>query len=54
MFYHVVYTNGCSCTASIVPGGEIIERDGKKFKLFYGMSSSVAMQKYSGKVAEYR
>lgn len=35
-------------------GGEIIERDGKKFKLFYGMSSATAMQKYSGGVAEYR
>ncbi|KAF4521595.1 hypothetical protein B566_EDAN001315 [Ephemera danica] len=35
-------------------GGEIIERDGKKLKLFYGMSSSTAMQKYVGGVAEYR
>ena len=25
-------------------GGELVERDGKKFKLFYGMSSSTAMQ----------
>ena len=41
-------------TVPIVTGGEVIERDGKKFKLFYGMSSSVAMQKYVGKVAEYR
>ena len=32
----------------------MIERDGKKLKQFYGMSSSVAMQKYSGKVADYR
>lgn len=39
---------------STATGGKIIERDGKKFKLFYGMSSSVAMEKYSGKVAEYR
>lgn len=43
-----------STDVSIASGGEIIERDGKKFKLFYGMSSSVAMEKYSGKVAEYR
>ena len=43
-----------SDTMHIAPGGEMIERDGKKFKLFYGMSSSVAMQKYAGKVAEYR
>ncbi|XP_065913485.1 GMP reductase 2-like [Dysidea avara] len=35
-------------------GGDMIERDGKKLKQFYGMSSSVAMQKYSGKVADYR
>lgn len=35
-------------------GGELIERDGKKYKLFYGMSSEVAMKKYSGGVAEYR
>ncbi|XP_045135888.1 GMP reductase 2-like isoform X1 [Portunus trituberculatus] len=35
-------------------GGEVIERDGKKFKQFYGMSSATAMQKYSGGVAEYR
>lgn len=35
-------------------GGDTIERDGKKYKLFYGMSSATAMQKYSGGVAEYR
>ncbi|XP_009004071.1 GMP reductase 2 isoform X3 [Callithrix jacchus] len=35
-------------------GGELIERDGKKYKLFYGMSSEMAMKKYSGGVAEYR
>lgn len=35
-------------------GGEIIERDGKKFKLFYGMSSVTAMKKHAGGVAEYR
>ena len=35
-------------------GGEIIERDGKKFKIFYGMSSSTAMKKHAGGVAEYR
>ncbi|MDX2304225.1 MAG: GMP reductase [Microscillaceae bacterium] len=34
--------------------GELIERDGKKYKLFYGMSSSTAMDKYAGGVAEYR
>lgn len=35
-------------------GGEIIERDGKKYKLFYGMSSTVAMKKYQGGVKDYR
>ena len=35
-------------------GGDIIERDGKMYKLFYGMSSATAMQKYSGGVKDYR
>lgn len=35
-------------------GGEIIEKNGEKVKLFYGMSSSTAMEKHSGGVAEYR
>lgn len=35
-------------------GGETIERDGKKFKCFYGMSSATAMEKHHGGVAEYR
>lgn len=35
-------------------GGDIIERDGKKMKLFYGMASSTAMEKHQGGVAEYR
>ena len=35
-------------------GGELIERDGKSFKTFYGMSSDTAMKKYVGGVAEYR
>ncbi|XP_014778933.1 GMP reductase 2 [Octopus bimaculoides] len=35
-------------------GGEMIEKNGKKFKLFYGMSSATAMQKHAGHVAEYR
>lgn len=34
--------------------GELIEENGKKFKLFYGMSSDTAMNKYAGGVAEYR
>ncbi len=35
-------------------GGELIEREGKKYKIFYGMSSDTAMDKYAGGVAEYR
>merc|ERR1739848_151147 len=35
-------------------GGEIVEENGKKFKLFYGMSSATAMEKHSGGVANYR
>ncbi|XP_071448966.1 GMP reductase 2-like [Hetaerina americana] len=35
-------------------GGDTIEKNGKKYKLFYGMSSATAMKKYSGGVAEYR
>lgn len=35
-------------------GGELVEQDGKQYKLFYGMSSDTAMQKYQGGVAEYR
>uniref|UniRef100_A0A671U4F4 GMP reductase n=1 Tax=Sparus aurata TaxID=8175 RepID=A0A671U4F4_SPAAU len=34
--------------------GELIEKNGKKYKLFYGMSSDTAMKKYVGGVAEYR
>lgn len=34
--------------------GELIEENGKQYKLFYGMSSDTAMNKYAGGVAEYR
>ena len=34
--------------------GELIEEDGKKYKIFYGMSSDTAMNKYHGGVASYR
>jgi GMP reductase len=34
--------------------GDVVERDGKKFKRFYGMSSRAAMEKYAGGVANYR
>ncbi|PMJ93134.1 GMP reductase [Vibrio sp. 10N.261.55.A7] len=35
-------------------GGEVIEKDGKTFMKFYGMSSQSAMSKHSGGVAQYR
>lgn len=35
-------------------GGELIEINGQKFKQFYGMSSTTAMDKHVGGVAEYR
>ncbi len=34
--------------------GEIVEENGKKYMLFYGMSSDTAMNKYAGGVAQYR
>lgn len=36
-------------------GGDlVVEEDGRKFKKFYGMSSTTAMEKHSGGVANYR
>ncbi|KAJ1351951.1 hypothetical protein KIN20_008131 [Parelaphostrongylus tenuis] len=35
-------------------GGDVIEKNGRKYKLFYGMSSDTAMNKHHGNVAEYR
>lgn len=35
-------------------GGQIIERNGKHYKQFYGMSSQTAMEKHVGGVANYR
>jgi len=35
-------------------GGSLIEKDGKKFKIFYGMSSQTAMEKHTGGLADYR
>ena len=35
-------------------GGEVMETDGGKEMLFYGMSSQIAMEKHSGGVADYR
>ena len=35
-------------------GGDLVEKEGKQYKEFYGMSSSTAMEKHSGGVAKYR
>jgi len=35
-------------------GGDLVEENGQFYKIFYGMSSSTAMNKYSGGVAKYR
>ncbi len=35
-------------------GGELVQRGGQTYKLFYGMSSSTAMEMHVGGVAEYR
>jgi GMP reductase len=35
-------------------GGELIEENGVLYKLFYGMSSAEAMNKYHGGIAKYR
>lgn len=35
-------------------GGDVIEEGEKKYKVFYGMSSSTAMDKYNGGVAKYK
>jgi len=35
-------------------GGELVERNGQTYKLYYGMSSATAMEKHAGGVAEYR
>ncbi|MFA0195043.1 GMP reductase [Vibrio artabrorum] len=35
-------------------GGEVVEKEGKQYMKFYGMSSQSAMEKHSGGVAKYR
>jgi hypothetical protein len=42
------------CFSLFQSGGEIIERNGRKRKLFYGMASATAMKKHAGGVADYR
>lgn len=35
-------------------GGEMVEKNGQKYKAFYGMSSETAMNKYVGGITDYR
>ena len=35
-------------------GGELIEENGQKYKLFYGMSSQLAVEKHAGGLNNYR
>ena len=35
-------------------GGDLVEENGSNYKIFYGMSSATAMNKYNGGVAKYR
>jgi GMP reductase len=35
-------------------GGELIEKNGQQYSLFYGMSSATAMEKHVGGIADYR
>tara|TARA_E500000331_G_C17170766_1_gene675970 strand:+ start:19 stop:1038 length:1020 start_codon:yes stop_codon:yes gene_type:complete len=35
-------------------GGDLIEKEGKKYKQFYGMSSDTAMERYYGDIKNYR
>lgn len=35
-------------------GGDLVERDGKEYKVYYGMSSDAAMMKHYGKKNKYR
>ncbi len=46
--------SGSFFAAHYESGGDLIEEDGKKYKIFYGMSSTTAMEKYAGGVAKYR
>lgn len=35
-------------------GGELLDRGGQQYKLFYGMSSATAMSRHAGEIASYR
>lgn len=34
--------------------GDVLDENGQKFKLFYGMSSKLAVEKHSGGLNDYR
>ena len=44
-----IYSNN-----SIIKNATLIEKDGKKYKQFYGMSSDTAMERYYGDIKNYR
>ena len=46
--------SGSMFAAHTESGGELIEENGKQYKIFYGMSSTTAMNKYMGGVAFYK
>jgi GMP reductase len=46
--------SGSMFAAHTESGGELIEENGKQYKIFYGMSSTTAMNKYMGGVASYK
>lgn len=35
-------------------GGETVEKNGRKYKQFYGMASKTAQVKHEGELSEYR
>ncbi len=45
---------GSMLAGHLESAGEVIEENGMQYKVFYGMSSSTAMNKYHGGVAKYR
>ena len=48
---HIISDGGITCPGD---ASEIVEENGKKFKVFYGMSSDTAMKKHYGGVNKYR
>ncbi len=56
---HSVPVQTLLCSAACLPATmkaavKFLEKDGKKYRAFYGMSSKSAMDKYAGGVAHYR